>query len=202
MRKEKSSWFLKAIAFFLAAVIVFLLFAVPIDNIRLIVEKEWYSSTVLFGNWGVGLVGYINDYLGIDQWLQELVSANDVERAGFDLVAKLDNWLFRRGDAWYLLVVLLLLRLVTLLSWCCVFAPAFLISFICGWWQREESKSEFSFTSPYRMTKWTFCAKCCLIGLGAVTLCPIAINAFVMPLLFIVLVYLTGKMVSGLQKEI
>ena len=179
-----------------------LLLAVPLENIRTVVETEWQQSTEVFGYWAVGLTRQIYDFFGVEHLMHELVRISGADRPNFDVEVRLAHWIVGRIDVLHQLLVITLLRLVTLCGWTAVFTPAFVITLFCGWMQREENKGKFFFASPYKMTKWSSGIKLCLMGVIISVLCPVAVNVYVVPLLLIVLVVLSGKLVSGLQKEI
>ena len=202
-RTGRSETTLAGIVWSLALMMLFLLLlAVPLENVRAVVDIEWQRSTEVFGYRAVGLTNQIYDFFGIEHLMQELVRISGANRPNFDVEVRLAHWLVSRIDVLHLLLVITLLRLVTLCGWAAIFAPAFVITLFCGWLQREENKGKFFFTSPYRMTKWSCAIKLCLIGVVITVLSPVAVNVYVMPLLLIALVVLSGKLVSGLQKEI
>ena len=202
-RTGRSETTLAGIVWSLALMMLFLLLlAVPLENVRAVVDIEWQRSTEVFGYRAVGLTNQIYDFFGIEHLMQELVRISGANRPNFDVEVRLAHWLVSRIDVLHLLLVITLLRLVTLCGWAAIFAPAFVITLFCGWLQREENKGKFFFTSPYRMTKWSCAIKLCLMGVVIAVLCPVAVNVYVMPLLLIALVVLSGKLVSGLQKEI
>ncbi len=202
-RTGRSETTLAGIVWSLALMMLFLLLlAVPLENVRAVVDIEWQRSTEVFGYRAVGLTNQIYNLFGIEHLMQELVRISGANRPNFDVEVRLAHWLVSRIDVLHLLLVITLLRLVTLCGWAAIFAPAFVITLFCGWLQREENKGKFFFTSPYRMTKWSCAIKLCLMGVVIAVLCPVAVNVYVMPLLLIALVVLSGKLVSGLQKEI
>jgi hypothetical protein len=183
--------------------LVFLLvLAVPMENIRPVVDAEWKLSTDLFGSWAVGWTNRIYDFFGVEHLMQELVRLSGADRPKFDIEAPLADWIINRIQVLNALLVIFLLRMVTLCSWMAICLPALGIVLFCGWLKREESKNVFFFTSPYKMSRWTLGFKLCLIGLVVAMLCPTAISACSIPLILCVLVFLSGKLVSGLQKEI
>lgn len=179
-----------------------LLLAVPQESVRTVMEVEWQRSTEVFGDWVVGMTKQIYDFFGIEHLMHELIQASGADRANHDVEVKLAHWIVGRVDVLHLLLVIALLRLLMLCGWAVLFTPAFCITFFCGWLQREENKGKFFFTSPYKMTKWSSGIKLCLIGVVISVLYPAAVNVYVVPTLLIVLVVLSGKLVSGLQKEI
>lgn len=179
-----------------------LLLAVPQESVRTVMEVEWQRSTEVFGDWAVGMTKQIYDFFGIEHLMHELIQASGADRANYEVEVKLAHWIVGRVDVLHLLLVIALLRLLMLCGWAVLFTPVFCITFFCGWLQREENKGKFFFTSPYKMTKWSSGIKLCLMGVVIAVLFPAAVNVYVVPILLIALMVLSGKLVSGLQKEI
>ena len=182
--------------------LLLLLLAIPQESVRTVVEIEWQRSTEVFGYRVVGLTKQIYDFFGIEHLMHELIRISGADRPNYEVEVKLAYWIVGRVEVLHQLLVIALLRLVTLCGWAAIFAPACAITLFCGWLQREENKGKFFFTSPYKMTKWSCGIKLCLIGVVIAVLCPAAVNVYAVPLLLIVLMGLSGKLVSGLQKEI
>lgn len=202
-RTNRSETTFTGIVWSLGLIMLFLLLlAVPQESVRTVMEVEWQRSTEVFGDWAVGMTKQIYDFFGIEHLMHELIQASGADRANYDVEIKLAHWIVGRVDVLHQLLVIALLRLVTLCGWATLFTPAFGITFFCGWLQREENKGKFFFTSPYKMTKWSSGIKLCLMGVVIAVLCPAAVNVYVVPILLIALVVLSGKLVSGLQKEI
>lgn len=202
-KSNRSETTLTGVVWSLGLMVLFLLLlAVPLENVRAVVTTEWQRSTEVFGYWAVGLTKQIYDFFGIEQLMHELIRVSGADRPNSDVDVTLAHWIIGRVEVLHQLLVIALLRLVTLFGWTVVFSPAFVITFFCGWLRREENKEKFFFTSPYKMTKWSFGIKLCLMGVMLALLCPVAVNVYVVPILLIVLTMLNGKLVSGLQKEI
>lgn len=202
-RTNRSETTLTGIVWSLGLMMLFLLLlAVPQESVRAVMEVEWQRSTEVFGDCAVGLTKQIYDFFGIEHLMHELVLASGADRANHDVEVKLAHWIVGRVDVLHLLLVIALLRLLMLCGWAALFTPAFCITFFCGWLQREENKGKFFFTSPYKMTKWSSGIKLCLMGVVIAVLFPAVVNVYVVPILLIALVVLSGKLVSGLQKEI
>lgn len=182
--------------------VVLLVLAVPMENIRPVVDAEWQLSTEVFGSWAVGWTNQIYDFFGVEHLMQELVRLSGADRPKLDIEASLADWIISRIQVLNVLLVIFLLRVVTLSGWVAIFLPALGIVLFCGWLKREENRNVFFFTSPYKMAKWALGFKLCLTALAVSMLCPTEISACATPLILFVLVFLSGKLVSGLQKEI
>lgn len=194
---------LTGIVWSLGLVMLFLLLlAVPIENVRVAVSTEWQRSTEVFGSWAVELTKQIYDSFGIERLVHELIRISGADYPKYDVEVTLAHWIIGRVEVLQQLLVIALLRLVTLFGWAAIFSPAFVITLFCGWLRREENKEKYFFTSPYKATKWSCGIKLCLMGLVTIVLSPIAVNSCVTPLLLFLLVFLSEKFMSGLQKEI
>ena len=183
--------------------LVFLLvLAVPMENIRPVVDAEWQLSTNVFGSWAVGWTNRIYDFFDVEHLMQELIRLSGADHPKLDIEASMAGWIISRIHVLNVLLVIFLLRMVTLCGWVVIFLPALGIVLFGGWLKREENQNVYFFTSPYLMSKWVLALKLCLTGLAVAMLCPTAINACATPLILCALVFLSGKLVSGLQKEI
>ena len=114
-RTGRSETTLAGIIWSMALMMLFLLLlAIPLENIRIVVETEWQQSTEVFGNWAVGLTRQIYDLFGVEHLMHELVRISGADRPNFDVEVRLAHWLVGRIDVLHQLLVITLLRLVTL----------------------------------------------------------------------------------------
>lgn len=202
MNKQAGTTLLSMVwgAIFVVAILMAL--AMPMTSVQVIVNAEWQGSTEVFGNWAIVTTGTIYDFLGLENLMMSLIKLSGVEQAQGDVELTLASWLLGRAEVINMLLMLLLLRLVMLLGWLAIFLPALLVVIFCALMQREENRNAFFFTSPYRAARWAMCVKLSLIGLLCVTLCPAAVSAFAVPLILCALIFVSGKLLEGLQKEI
>lgn len=71
-RTVRSETSLVGIVWSMALMMLFLLLlAIPLENIRTVVETEWQQSTEVFGNWAVGLTRQIYDFFGVEHLMHE-----------------------------------------------------------------------------------------------------------------------------------